>query len=406
MRKLFLFGIGWGLLVSSLSAELNLQGFLKTYGGINTHYADRWDRLYSHLQLQFSGRTGQRIGYRGDLVMRYNYLADRKADTTRTVGLEIYPAELYVDYYGHWLDVRVGQQYLFWGRADWVNPTDVFIPWDYTNMSSDIEDYRIPIPAVKMSIYPAVGHLELIYAPRMIPDKIPNPLSPTVGDSALDQAQFGLRYANDLSAVAWSVCAYHGWRKFPEVEAVIKPPGPAVVYAYNRLDLLGGDFIYAGHKWALKGEGAVNFSADPKGLDSFIANDNFYGVLGADWLPGEDFSLNLQGIVRYYFNFDPQIEKQVVVSQNQLSFQPLTNATIYSLSSVIHYKISNFIDFRNITVINLDHNDWFWLPVISWEMADATHLTLGGIFFSGPAGSDFGNSADSDQLFLQLKTSF
>ena len=392
------------VLFSTASAELNLQGFLKTYAGVNTHQTDQWDRLYSHLQLQFSGRTGQRIAYRADLVARYNFLADRYAIAPRDTGLAIYPAELYIDYYGNWLDLRVGQQYLFWGRADWVNPTDVFNPWDYANMSSDIEDYRIPIPAAKLTIYPAVGHLELIYAPRLIPDKIPNPLSPGVGDSSLDQAQFGLRYANDLSAIAWSAYAYHGWRKTPELEA-LQFMGPPIL-AYKKLDMVGADFIYTGEKWAIKGEGAYNISEDTAGNDPYTANDNFYGVLGGDWIPNDDFSLNLQGIVRHYFKYSQSQDMQTLEAQHLTAFITSPPVTSYSLSSVIRYKVSNFIDLQTIAVLNMDQKDWFSLAFISWEMADATHLTLGGMFFDGPAGSEFGNSANADQVFIQLKTSF
>lgn len=392
------------LLLSTAQADLNIRGFLKTYAGINTHQTDQWERLNSHLQLQFSGRTGHRIAYRADLVARYNFLADRHALASRSAGLELYPAEVYVDYYGNRLDIRIGQQYLFWGRADWVNPTDVFNPWDYANMSSDLEDYRIPIPAAKFSFYPKTGHLEVIYAPRLIPDKIPNPLSPSVGDSSLDQAQFGLRYANDLSAVAWSFYAYHGWRKRPEIKTLQFPEPPLLTY--RKLDMIGADFIYTGEKWAVKGEGAFNFSEDRAGDDPYTANDNFYGVLGGDWIPGDDFSLNLQGIVRHYFDYNPSQDTQALATQELTDVIAVPEGTSFSASSVIRYKLYKYIDLQCIGVFNLDRKDWFWLGFVSWEMADATHLTLGGMFFDGPRGSEFGNSSQADQVFIQLKTSF
>ncbi|MCF7800778.1 MAG: hypothetical protein K9N34_02045 [Candidatus Marinimicrobia bacterium] len=403
MRKLLVTGMlicaSWSL----LPGEGNLRGYLKSFAGVNTHHTARWERLYSHLQLQISGRIGERIGYRADLVARYNYLIDRGPAAPRTAGLALYPAELYVDYYGDWMDVRVGQQYLFWGRADWINPTDVFTPWDYTNMSSDIEDYRIPIPAVKLSIYPAVGHWELIYAPRLVPDKIPGPLSASVGDSSLNQAQFGMRYANNLSRIAWSAYAYRGWRKYPELNKLLQ----FVAFPFNHQTMLGGDFIYTGEQWAIKGESALKFSADRSGDDPLIDNDNIHGVLGIDWIPSEDFSLNIQSIVRHYLNFDRQAEVQTIQDQNMSGFiPPPGEATEYSISSLIRYKVSNFVNFQSIIVLNLADEDWFWLPFLSWEVADATHLTVGAILFDGPPGSDFGNSANADQVFIQFKTSF
>ena len=410
MQKLMVLSIGLVMLLStsSVQAELDIQGFLKNYGGINTHYYGQWDRLYGHLQLQFSGRTGQRIAYRADVVARYNYLSDRNATAPRSIGMEIYPAELYVDYYGDWLDLRIGQQYLFWGRADWINPTDVFNPWDYANMSSDIEDYRIPIPAAKMSIYPSFGHLELIYAPRLIPDKIPVPFSPSVADSRINLGQFGFRFAHDLSAIAWSAYVYHGWRKQAELEEIILTMDYQLIkkFRFHKLDMVGADFIYTGEKWAIKGEGAMNFSDDSKGDNPYIINDNIYSTLGGDWIPNDKFSFNLQGTIRHYLSYNRQTELQTLRQVRMEHFITAVQENDYSLSNVIRYKMTNFINLQSIAVLNLADKDWFWLPFVSWEVADATQVTLGGIFFDGPMGSDFGNSADSDQVFFQLKTSF
>lgn len=384
--------------VSRLRADVHFQGFLKSFAGVNTHQLTSSERLYSHLQMQISGRTGDRIGYRADLIGRYNY---RIKD--RTEALALYPAELYVDYYGNWLDVRVGQQYLFWGRADWINPTDVFIPWDYANMSSDIEDYRIPIPALKLSIFPTSGHWEVIYTPRLVPNEIPTPLIASVTDSSLGKSQYGLRYANDLSRVGWSVYAYRGWRKYPEVRPFLQ----SLDFPYSELTMLGGDFIFPGEKWAIKGEGVINFSSDRQGDDPLVDNDNIHGVLGVDWIPGQDFSLNIQIIVRHYLNLDPEAERQAIQDLADPRIAPTTiTATNYSFSKLIRYNLTNFINLQSVAVFNMADEDWFWLSFLNWEIADATHLTMGALLFDGPPGSDFGNSADADQVFLQLKTAF
>ena len=397
-----------GLTFSGVRGELDIAGRLKTFSAINPNDVYRWDKLYSQVQLNFSGRTGDRVGYRADFVARYDYLSDQGATAPRSTGLAIYPAEMYLDYYGKWLDVRIGQQYLFWGRADWVNPTDVFNPWDYTNMSSDIEDYRIPIPAVKASIYPVWGHLEVIYAPRLIPDKLPVPFSPSVADNRLAMGQSGLRFARDLSIIGWSVYGYHGWRKKAELEETILTSDDRIVqvFRFHSLDMVGADFIFTGEKWAFKGEGSFNFSDDRRGDDPTVINDNFFGTFGGDWIPNDKFSLNLQGSVRHYFNYDKASESQRLLQLNLQHFMPVYETTGYSVSNVIRYKVTNFINLQSVAVLNLADRDWFWLPFLSWEMADATHLTLGGLFFDGPTGSDFGNSAGADEVFLQLSTSF
>ena len=58
------------------------------------------------------------------------------------------------------LDLSVGKQYVFCGQTDWVNPTDLFTPWDYVNISSELEDYRVApwaIRATAARCFPASG---------------------------------------------------------------------------------------------------------------------------------------------------------------------------------------------------------------------------------------------------------
>jgi len=385
-----------------------VSGFLKTYLSVNPNQSDRWAKVYSHFQLQFSGEVSPRVAYRADLITRYDFLADRGANAPRNAGLEFYPAELYLDYYADLVDLRVGQQYLFWGRADWVNPTDRFIPWDYQRMSSDIEDYRLPIPAVKADIYLSWGGAwQFIYAPLNYPDRTPFPWSQAVTDSSLQQGQWGLRFSNDRHRLAYSFYFYQGKQKSPEflrMNFTSTPPEPE--FSYRDLTMFGADFIYPGEHWALKGEGAYNKTEDQKGQDPFIENNNFYGVLGLDWLPNEWFTLTIQGILKQYFQYSQAKDQDSIQTLGAAHYSEAPPSRQFSFSPVLRWKVMNYLQVQIIGVLHFAERDWFLLPFLSWEVADGTHLTLGGIFFEGPEGSPFGNSAESDELFLEIKTSF
>jgi len=383
------------------------SGFLKTYLSVNPYQVDQWVKLYSHFQLQFSGEISPQVAYRADLITRYDFLADRGVKAPRDAGLEFYPAELYVDYYSNLLDIRVGQQYLFWGRADWVNPTDRFIPWDYQRMSSDIEDYRLPIPAVKVDVYPAWGAWQFIYAPLNYPDRTPFPWAPAVKDSSLQQSQWGVRFSNDLRRLAYSLYFYKGKQKNPEfLRMDFSSSLPKPLFTYRDLTMIGADFIYPGEHWALKGEGAYNRTEDQNGEDPFIENNNLYGVLGMDWLPNDRFTLTLQGILKQYFQYNQTEDQDSIQTVGAGDYFKVPPAKQFSLSPVLRWKVMNYLQIQIIGVFHFTDQDWFLLPFLSWEVADGTHLTLGGILFDGPAGSPFGNSADKDELFLELKTSF
>jgi len=400
--------IGWlALSRLALYGQMEVGGFLKSYAAANPNHTDRWERLYSQVQWRFNGNIGERIAYRAEFVARYRMLAERGALAERGSGLTFYPAEWYIDYYGNFFDLRVGQQYVFWGRADWVNPTDLFVPWDYQNMSSDLEDYRIPIPAIKLDFYPSLGTLELVFSPVNVPDKIPFPYAPEVSDSAFAHSQWGLRFARDLGRIGYSFCYYQGLRKFPEFDHM-QPPINIMkpVFVYRPIKMLGADFVWPGEHWDLKGEAALNISDDQDGTDPLVKNSNLYAVLGGDWLPNDRFSFNLQGIVRHYLQYDQDAEQARLDSLGATHVLTAYPVDSYSWSTVTRWKLGGFTEIQIIGVYNQNDGDWFLLPFVTREIAVATHLTLGAILFDGPAGSPFGASADDDQIFMELRVAF
>ena len=116
---------------TKISAQ-NLSGYVKSFGYVNPNDSARFDRAGARLQLQVDGRLGMNAAYFA--AMDFNYDAAKSAHSPlagRGSGLSVYPVEAYVDIFTDHADFRLGQQFIFWGTADWVNPTDNINPWDY-----------------------------------------------------------------------------------------------------------------------------------------------------------------------------------------------------------------------------------------------------------------------------------
>ncbi|MBW1881821.1 MAG: hypothetical protein JRJ84_25980 [Deltaproteobacteria bacterium] len=82
----------------------------------------------------------------------------------RDAEVRILPVECYVTLHPSWFDLSAGKQYVFWGQTDWVNPTDLFTPWDYLHISSELEDYRVAPWALRFTAYVRDTSFDLVWA--------------------------------------------------------------------------------------------------------------------------------------------------------------------------------------------------------------------------------------------------
>ena len=64
----------------------------------------------------------------------------------------------------------VGKQFIRWGKADILNPTDRFAPRDYVNV---IDSDFLPVLGVRSSLQFGQESVDLVYLPRMTPSRTP-----------------------------------------------------------------------------------------------------------------------------------------------------------------------------------------------------------------------------------------
>jgi len=84
--------------------------------------------------------------------------------------------EAYIDLYTRYMDVRLGIQKFAWGRLDEINPTDNLNTEDLTRGGTDDEvERKIGAPSLKVSMFSGIADIEMVWIPRYVPYRLPNP---------------------------------------------------------------------------------------------------------------------------------------------------------------------------------------------------------------------------------------
>ncbi len=434
-------------------ADVVLGGYVKSFvfEQVTDPYA--LERAGSRLQLSARGGQGPVSFYTAtdfELDSRM-LLTDQPA--TRGEGFDVYPVEAYVNLSAGPVDIRAGQQFIFWGRTTWVNPTDVITPWNYPDMASEIEDYRIAPFATRVNWYIA-GELmaDLVWVPIFRPTRL-GPFGPTsvnglpviqgppdLPERTLENGEFGFRLSHSISrwALDWSVSAYKGWEKMPTMSLTPNfptstdagddtsdgpPPGVAgtgeddgampmmpesftQTNHYGPLLMVGADFAKAVGPFVIKGEGAYKRTGDEDGTDIYLRNSRIESVVGLDYVLSENVTLGTQYINTYLLDYDQEAE---LAAHQAMGSNPefLEAAFAQELSLTANITIIPQLGCQFTGLYNLTYQDFFVLGFVWWELADALKLYAGAVGFGGAdATTPFGALTDASRAFVELKYSF
>lgn len=405
------------MLVSTVSADIN--GYLKGFAFIDPHQ-ERYDRLGTRFQTRFAGGFGTRmeyfaaINYELDLADTFVDTIDSEVDAafSRTSNYRVYPVEYYLDLHLNNADFRIGQQFIFWGSASWVNPTDVINPWDYANMSGEVEDYRLPVLAVNVQWYFERLTLQGVIIPGFTPSVMSYPPGTKViyPDMKVNKPQLGLRGTSYSGNTDLSIYLYRGYDQLPSIQYSMDmsqlPPVPQFLAEYNPISLFGLDFIRPAGAWNIMGEAAYVRTADEGGNDVFITNSNIQSALGLDYIWSEDLSLNMQYNSQLLLDYEYSVEQALIQNMGLADYLSADEEYSHSISSMISWSPANYVTSQLIGQYNLEDRDSFIMGFVSWEMADATQFTIGTVLFSGAESTTYGKMDKADRIFIELKRSF
>jgi hypothetical protein len=187
------------------------------------------------------------------------------------------------------LTVDAGKQFIRWGKTDILAPTDRFAPRDVLEV---VEDDFLAIGAVRTQVASNTMTLDLIYAPRMTPSRLPLidsrwiSLPPEAlgadlviaGPAFPGGPQFGARLNYVGAGFEGAVAAYSGYNHLAVPSLVVFPPSPSalvpgprvlVTSVFPAIHMVGGDLVVPVRWMNVKGEAAYVRSRDGR-TDDYV----------------------------------------------------------------------------------------------------------------------------------------
>lgn len=364
---------------------------------------------------------------KGAMAVRASALLRKDAAMPERDRVDVYESYVAIDR-GVWR-ATVGRQFVSWGRADSLRPTDVFKRHDVTDL---LDSRELPVDVVAVEVSGGVGTLEAVWAPVFDPDiyslRADNPwtsLPPVVEvpgqgvlkaryastrvtpEKTLGTGQVGARYGATVGGWDFSAMAYTGYDRIPTTTQVSQPTldGATVVLpvvpTHNRVEVFGGDVATTLGRWGLRGEAAY-VRTRPVASAAGSRNPSYARLTaGADrtW----------SGL--------PVGDSLTVITQYALDTTPATRAADSAVDPRLHpYRHAAVLHAtwrvggtRQLVVkgyANLQRWDHVMQAEWSWQPWDAVTVAVGGDIIGGPGDAFFGRFARRDRLRLRVAFAF
>lgn len=235
--------------------------------------------------------------YKVNDVFRLNGAIDTRTDTHRQVERDLRidwqdrslqrPAlslrRFSAQYSKSGLTVELGKQFIRWGKADILNPTDRFAPKDFLEVIH--YDY-LGVLAARATYERGAHTFDLVYTPRMTPSRSPlanqrwvvPPIDAT-GYDVRDRGpvypgggQVGLRWNYLGRGFEFSTSFFEGYNHLPNIDLQIGRGIPIPVdvrRVFPRLRLYGADVAVPLRWFTVKSEAAMFTSSDTN-TDEFL----------------------------------------------------------------------------------------------------------------------------------------
>ncbi len=192
------------------------------------------------------------------------------------------------------LNVELGKQFIRWGKADILNPTDRFAPRDFLSV---VDNDFLGVVGGRATYESGGSTIDLVFVPHFTPSRIPlldqrwvtlpsvagnlpvaqgapadnvaqgfSPVIPIVDAGARfpGGSQVGVRWNQSGAGYEFSLSFYNGFNHLPLVEIVPALSGVQLVRAYPQMRMYGGDFALPNRWVTLKGEIGYFTSTTPQ----------------------------------------------------------------------------------------------------------------------------------------------
>jgi hypothetical protein len=175
----------------------------------------------------------------------------------------------------HRFTLDIGKQFIRWGRADVLNPTDRFAPRDYLNV---IDSQFLPVIGVRPSLQVGKETFEAVWVEQLTPSRlplldqrwvVPPPGLPPLpledaGSSFPPGSQYGVRWNHVGARVEASASYFDGYNHLPNIQTQVQPTLGVIelTRVYPALRAYGGDLAIPLSRVTIKAEGEYFTSPD------------------------------------------------------------------------------------------------------------------------------------------------
>jgi hypothetical protein len=216
---------------------------------------------------------------------------------------------------GH-LTLDVGKQFIRWGRADILNPTDRLAPRDYLNV---IDTEFLPVLGARAVIQSGSENFEVVFVPRLTPSRLPlidqrwTVLPPEaagitlvdLGNEFPEKTQQGVRWNHVGGRVEGSLSFFDGLQNLPNIRVdAIDQTTAGLTRLYPKVRSYGGDIAIPTSVATLKGEAAILQSPDEQNNDYVLYVIEFERQVG-EWVFDGGYAGEVLVTDRGAFRFAP-----------------------------------------------------------------------------------------------------
>ena len=316
---------------------------------------------------------------------------------------------------GSWLDLRIGQQRVAWGKADGINPTDFFTPHDYTVLQPFEADQRRSIAALRADAAVAEGMtLSLVFQPFFVETRlpvVPGVMTTMRDPDGVKQAQVGLRLTSTTDAVDWSVSVFHGYAKLPLL--AYEPGSAALFFHYPMLDAAGADIAHNFGAFGFRAEAAWLEPHSENGWSS-VRHHGFM-VAGVD-RGGDDWNVNVQAVARFTPGVrneapvdpaDPQATLAALVArQNAMNYGQGHTVQLGFTSRLARSWLQQTLNAELLVLGYFQPATFLVRPMVGYAVTDASRLTVGGEYYVGRDDSFYGQFEKNRTAFVEYQHFF
>jgi hypothetical protein len=178
--------------------------------------------------------------------------------------------------------ITLGKQFIRWGEADFLNPTDRFAPTDLLNLA---EQEVLPVTAARAAYTRGDNTFNVVWQPEFTPARIPlinqrwTFLPPAYYSFAIEdqgalfpgRSSFGARWSHSGATYEYSLSFYDGFNYFPDFNVHVDTATSHLTYTrvYPALRLYGGDLTAPLSLCTFKAEGGY-YTSSTKNQDEYV----------------------------------------------------------------------------------------------------------------------------------------